>query len=98
MLFVDSSNSTERVATSLHIVETDEKGNKKYDGTWDKVEGQVNQPTIEIQCFPLYSVLLASNHTTIDYLSLDVEGSEMKILKTVPWNKVDIKVNQSYIA
>ena len=29
---------------------------------------------------------------TIDYLSLDVEGAELDILKTIPWEKVDIKV------
>lgn len=28
---------------------------------------------------------------TVDYLSLDVEGSELDILHTIPWNKVDIR-------
>jgi hypothetical protein len=45
-----------------------------------------------IQCFPIYSLLLAIGQTTVDYFSLDVEGSEYKILKTIPWHKVDIKV------
>jgi hypothetical protein len=27
----------------------------------------------------------------IDYFSLDVEGAELAILKTIPWDKVDIK-------
>ncbi len=66
--------------------------NKKYDKYWDEVEGQVNNPTIEVQCFPFYSVLLASNRVNIDYFSLDIEGFEMQILKTIPWDKVDIKV------
>ena len=35
---------------------------------------------------------LAIGKTDIDYFSLDVEGSEYKILKTIPWHKVDIKV------
>lgn len=52
----------------------------------------MNDPTIEIQCFPLYSILLAANRTSIDYLSLDIEGFEIKILKTIPWDRVDIKV------
>jgi len=90
VLFVDSEDG--KGAGSFHIVETDEKGNKKYDEVWDKREGQINQGTIEVQCFPFYSVLLASNHTTIDYLSLDVEGHEIKILQTIPWDRVDIKV------
>jgi hypothetical protein len=45
-----------------------------------------------VQCFPLYSILLAMGTTEIDYFSLDVEGSEYKILKTIPWHKVNIKV------
>ncbi len=46
----------------------------------------------KMQCFPLYSILLAIEKTDIDYFSLDVEGSEYKILKTIPWHKVNIKV------
>jgi hypothetical protein len=44
------------------------------------------------QCFPLYSLLLAIGRTEIDYFSLDVEGFEYKILQTIPWLKVGIKV------
>ncbi|EFX71992.1 hypothetical protein DAPPUDRAFT_326665 [Daphnia pulex] len=43
------------------------------------------------QCFPIYSLLLAIGQTAVDYFSLDVEGSEYKILNTIPWHKVDIK-------
>ena len=46
----------------------------------------------EVQCFPLYSLLLASNRTTVDYFSLDVEGHEMRIHETIPWKRVTIKV------
>ena len=47
----------------------------------------------DVQCFPLYSILLALNRTSdIDYISLDVEGHEFRILKTVPWHKIDVKV------
>ncbi|KAK4010381.1 hypothetical protein OUZ56_019527 [Daphnia magna] len=41
-----------------------------------------------VQCFPLYSLLLAVGRTHVDYFGLDVEGSEHKILKTIPWHKV----------
>ena len=44
------------------------------------------------QCVPVYSLLLALNRTTVDYFSLDVEGSELQVLKTIPFDKVDIKV------
>ncbi|CAK9291877.1 unnamed protein product [Gordionus sp. m RMFG-2023] len=47
-----------------------------------------------VQCLPLYSILLAIDPpmVEIDYFSLDVDGPELEILKTIPWNKVNIKV------
>ena len=47
---------------------------------------------VNVQCFPLYSILLAFNRTKVDFFSLDVEGHELKVLKTVPWHKVDLTV------
>lgn len=47
---------------------------------------------VNVQCFPFVSYLLALNITTVDYFSLDVEGAEYKVLQTIPWDKVDIKV------
>jgi len=49
--------------------------------------------TVNVQCFPLYTYLLALNVTVIDYFSLDVEGSELNVLKTIPFDKIDIKVS-----
>lgn len=48
---------------------------------------------VNVQCFPLYTYLLALNITVIDYFSLDVEGSELNVLKTIPFDKINIKVN-----
>ena len=45
---------------------------------------------IHIHCFPLYSLLLALNQTKVDFLSLDIEGDELSVLKTIPFEKVDI--------
>ncbi len=45
-----------------------------------------------VYCFPFYSLMLALNQTRIDYFSLDVEGMELDILKTIPFDKLDIKV------
>jgi len=45
---------------------------------------------VDVQCFPLYSYLLAMNISHVDYFSLDVEGDELNVLKTIPWDKVDI--------
>ena len=41
-----------------------------------------------VECYPLYSLLLAMDQTTVDFLSLDIEGAELAVLRTVPWDKV----------
>jgi hypothetical protein len=46
----------------------------------------------KVQCFPMYPILLAIGRTHVDYLSLDVEGLEYKILRTIPWHKVYMQV------
>ncbi|ODM96130.1 Protein Star [Orchesella cincta] len=46
----------------------------------------------EVQCFPLYSLLLAIGKFEIDYLSLDLEGSEYAVLESIPFDKINIKV------
>ncbi|XP_071440088.1 uncharacterized protein [Hetaerina americana] len=46
---------------------------------------------VDVQCLPLYSLLLALNVSTVHYFSLDVEGSELDVLKTIPFEKVDIQ-------
>ncbi|CAL4164974.1 unnamed protein product, partial [Meganyctiphanes norvegica] len=51
-----------------------------------KIDGYV-----ELQCLPLYSILMALNTTTVDYFSLDIEGLELEVLKTIPWDKVNIR-------
>ena len=53
---------------------------RSQDGFWNLVTAQ---------CFPLYSILLAVNRTLIDYVSLDLEGHEIKVMQTIPWHKVD---------
>lgn len=45
-----------------------------------------------VQCLPLYSILLAHGQTWVDFFSLDVEGHELQVLKTIPWHKVNITV------
>lgn len=44
------------------------------------------------QCFPLYSILLAINRTQIDVFKLNADGLEFQILKTIPWEKLDVTV------
>ena len=42
------------------------------------------------QCFTLHSLLSAVNTTRVDYFSLDVEGAEINVLKTIPLKKIHI--------
>lgn len=48
----------------------------------------------DVQCFPIYSYLLALNITHVDYFSLDVEGDELDVLMTLPFDKVNIEVRE----
>ena len=50
------------------------------------------EDTTTLQCFPLFSTLLALDNPTVNFLSLDIEGAEFEVLKTIPWDKVDIEV------
>ena len=43
-------------------------------------------------CLSFYSILLALGNPVVDYLSLDIEGAELPVLKAIPWHRVHIKV------
>ena len=38
------------------------------------------------------SLLLALDNPKVNYLSLDIEGAELQVLRSVPWHLVDIEV------
>ena len=46
----------------------------------------------EVLCILLFSILEAIGMTHINFFSLDVEGAELDILKTSPFEKVNIDV------
>lgn len=78
----------EAFVTQSQIVDTShlpQPGTISY--TSDTLSGYfpgIDPESVTIQCFPLYSVLLAVGRTAIDFFSLDVEGHELKILETIP--------------
>ena len=43
------------------------------------VDDAVKGNSYDLQCFPLYSVLLALGNPTVNYLSLDIEGAEFQV-------------------
>ena len=47
---------------------------------------------ILVQCFPFYSIIMALGRKRIDLFSLDVEGGELGILKTIPFNEISVDV------
>ena len=52
----------------------------------------------QIPCFPLQTLLAAIGVTHVDYFSLDVEGLEFKILKTLPFDQslsIDVIMKQT---
>ncbi|KAL1506187.1 hypothetical protein ABEB36_005594 [Hypothenemus hampei] len=47
---------------------------------------------IRVKCFPLFSLLLAMNTSSIDYLSLETDGTELQVLETLPFDRVKIEI------
>ena len=45
-----------------------------------------------MQCFSFGTMMAALNVKRVDYFSLDIEGGEVPVLKTIPWNDVYIDV------
>lgn len=45
-----------------------------------------------VKCFPLYTLLLAVNHTNLDVLSLGCMGQELEVLQTFPFHKVNVNI------
>ncbi|XP_061167862.1 uncharacterized protein LOC133176809 [Saccostrea echinata] len=46
----------------------------------------------DVQCFPLYSILLALKLQAVDFLSIDVGGLELGVLKTMPLKSTNINI------
>ena len=66
-----------------------------WSGGMAGISPEKTEDSYQVQCFPLYSLLLASaGQVTVNYLSLDIEGAEFEVLKTIPWDKVDIEVRR----
>ncbi len=85
---LSASNKTERLEFKTAgllggLVSNMDEGHKK-------VIQPFKSEKITAQCFPLYSILLALGNPHIDYFSLDVEGPELDIIKTLPLHQVII--------
>ena len=56
-----------------------------------KIMEQARPDTVQVPCFKFTSIMSAFKLQSIDYFSLDVEGFELAVLKTIPFEKYDIK-------
>ncbi|XP_053637271.1 protein Star-like [Cherax quadricarinatus] len=56
------------------------------------ITGNAQESYSLVQCFPLVTYLLALNVTKVDFLSLDIQGSEKQVLETFPWNTVRVRL------
>jgi len=52
---------------------------------------QLNQE-VTVSCFPLSVMLDAINQTRVDYFSLDIEGPELEILQSIPFDRIHFSV------
>ena len=54
--------------------------------------GASKKPEVAVNCFPLNAIMAALGVSRVDYLSLDVEGPELEILRTVDWTRLHIDI------
>ncbi|XP_018011374.1 uncharacterized protein LOC108668642 [Hyalella azteca] len=60
--------------------------------TYSLLNAKKAQKTVKVPCYPFYSVLTALGNPVVDFMTLDVEGVEMNVLRSIPWNDVKIRV------
>ena len=48
--------------------------------------------SLQVQCFPIYSVLAALDFPDVDYFNLDIEGAEFQVLQTIPFHLPKLKI------
>ena len=75
-------------ADQIGGIVNEETGSKPGDGL--TLEGAREE--IRLQCVPLYSVLQALGNPRVDFFSLDIEGADLQVLKTIPFDLVDFSV------
>ena len=53
---------------------------------------------LDVDCLPLFTLLAALDFPTVDFFSLDVEGAELGILQTIPWDQVNIVLTEKHFS
>ena len=52
------------------------------------LEDKAGNKKARVQCVPFFAALKAIGNPRIDYFSLDVDGPELQILNSIPWDEV----------
>ncbi|KAG7201271.1 hypothetical protein KM043_004050 [Ampulex compressa] len=82
----DTKEITYHQESEVHVT-------KLGEGPNSLVSSDEGLPLTRLKCFPLYSVMLAYNSTTLDYLSLDSpDAQDGQVLDTIPWEMIRISV------
>jgi len=54
--------------------------------------GDKTVPETDVQCFSLNSIMAAIGVNHVDFMVLDVEGSEIPVLQTIDWTRLSVDV------
>ncbi len=46
----------------------------------------------QLQCFPIEAIVAAVDNPVVNLFVLDIEGYELAVLRSIPWDKVNIEV------
>ena len=46
----------------------------------------------------VFSLLLALGNPKVNFFSLDIEGAELQVLRSMPWKLLDIEVKKTDVA
>ncbi|KAK2725060.1 uncharacterized protein LOC136032822 isoform X2 [Artemia franciscana] len=93
-----STSNKSGIMSFLHIEKGKVNGSEHfYPGCGQIFEGKIpklfqNEGTnvVDVFCVPVYTMLLATNALSLDAFFLDIEGAELEVLKTLPFDKIDI--------
>jgi len=89
---VTSVNTCLGVQNKPHLMDFDFNEASKEVTSMGGLVQEPRDTSMTMQCLPLSSLLLAMGNPTVHYFSLDIEGAELQVLKTIPWQNVDIQV------
>ncbi|KAK7076643.1 hypothetical protein SK128_015312 [Halocaridina rubra] len=101
----DKPYAKETIHVSLHVKETDAFIRVPWNFHANSYELGVTVHTTSeeffetadkaysvVQCFPLSTYLLSLNISVVDFLSLDIQGSEKDVIKNIIWDAIKIRV------